>query len=196
MTLLDIDLIQRICTDSSKQVGSEHRLRAAVIDPLDGNGWVSMSSPPAAEAARRALHAHGLDAHDLPDNRIRVVGWDSRLLRHRLGVLLAGVDDLTTEWDATAELVRYHYDRRIDGVCEPDLSDVLADVEAVMRTCQPIPHRAPSIEDVDRLRELIEAAEDAYQRLIAEHLDFAEHVLSSHIATRDAPAPGAGPSAD
>jgi len=36
-----------------------------------------------------------------------------RLMQWRLGALLAGVDDLRTERDATAELVRYQHDRRV-----------------------------------------------------------------------------------
>jgi len=59
---------------------------------------------------------------------------------------------------------------------------VLGDVETVMRSCVPLPHRAPQTDDVDTLLELITAAEDAYQQLIAEHITYAETVLAEHIA--------------
>jgi len=40
----------------------------------------------------------------------------------------------------------------------------------------------PHIQDVDTLLELIAAAEDAYQQLIAQHVDYAERALTTHIA--------------
>ncbi len=94
------------------------------------------------------------------------------------------MDDLKTEWDATAEMVCYHHDRRVTAGIDPDPAEVLADVETAMRRCVPIPHRAPHIQDMDSLLELITAAEDAYQQLIAEHVDYTERVLANHIARR------------
>ena len=81
-------------------------------------------------------------------------------------------------------MVAYHHDRRVAAGVDPDPAEVLADVETVMRSCVPIPHRAPRVQDVDSLLQLITAAEDAYQQLIAEHLDYAEQILADHIAQR------------
>ena len=59
--------------------------------------------------------------------------------------------------------------------------EVLADVENAMRSCVPIPRRAPRVDDINVLLDLITTAEDAYQQLIAEHIDYAERVLADHI---------------
>jgi len=65
---------------------------------------------------------------------------------------------------------------------DPEQWDVLADVEKAMRQAVPIPHRAPSTDDVDTLLQPVDAAEDAYQQLIAEHLDYAARVLDGDPA--------------
>lgn len=114
---------------------------------------------------------------------MRATGWDTRLLRWRLETLLAGVDDLKAEWEATGEMVRYRYDRRAGSGVEPEPWEILADVEQVMRNCTPIPHATPRVEDITTLLELIDSAEDAYQRLIGEHIEYAEAVLTAHIRT-------------
>jgi hypothetical protein len=121
--------------------------------------------------------------------RVHVTSWDARLLRYRLGVLLAGIDDLRIEWDATEELVLYHHDRRCQQG-EPEPSEVLADVEAIMRSCIPIPHRAPRVTDVATLLELVSAAEEAYEDLISQHLDYAEEVLGAAYGNEVSPSPG------
>ncbi|MGZ4518599.1 MAG: hypothetical protein ACXVGK_11200 [Mycobacteriaceae bacterium] len=43
------------------------------------------------------------------------------------------MDDLSAEWDATAELARNHHDRRVAAGVGPQEWAVLADVETVMR---------------------------------------------------------------
>ena len=48
--------------------------------------------------------------------------------------------------------------------------DVHAQLETAMRSRMPIPHRAPRVQDVGSLLQLIAAAEDAYQQLIAQHV--------------------------
>ena len=174
------DLVARICRDATACSASDS-IGVVAHDPLDGTVWVRMSSWACAKEALKALNAYGISGHDLEDSRLHVTGWDARLLHWRLGALLAGVDDLTTEWDATAEMVCYHHDRRVDAGIEPDPAEVLADVETALRSCVPIPHRAPHIQDVDTLLELITAAEDAYQQLIAQHVDYAEQALITHI---------------
>jgi hypothetical protein len=181
--VVDVDVVAGICVAATAGSGSGS-VFDVVTDRLDGSVWVSMSSSRRAGEARRALHAHGLDVRDAAPCRLHVLGWERRLLRHRLGVLLSGVDDLSTEWDATAELVCYHHDRRLDATDEPEPSDVVADVETALRGCVPIPHRVPPVDDIDRLLDLIAAAEDAYQRLLAEHLDYAERVLDSYVGNR------------
>lgn len=180
---IDVALVAGICRDATARSGPG-TVVSSQLDPLDGSVWVTMSSWPLAREALRALNAYGLAGRDLEDSRLHVTGFDARLLRWRLGALLAGVDDLKAEWDATAEMVRYHYDRRVATEIDPDPADVLADVETAMRSCIPIPHQAPRIHDIDSLLQLIAAAEDAYQQLIAEHVDHSERVLAAHIADR------------
>lgn len=180
---VDTELVIRICGQATARSGTgTGTVVEAARDPLDGSTWVRMSSWPRAREALTALNSHGISGHDLEDSRLHVTGWDVRLLHRRLGVLLSGVDDLTSEWDATAEMACYHHDRRVAAGITPDPAEILADVEAAMRTCLPIPHRAPRVQDVDSLLQLIAAAEDAYQQLIAEHIDYAEGILNDHIA--------------
>jgi hypothetical protein len=174
--MVDLELVTQLCRRATEATGGV--VVDVVRDPLDDSLWVRISSWPRAQEALAALLAHGLSAVERPECRLQVTGWDVRLLRRRLGMLLAGVDDLQEEWDATAELTRYHHDRRAAAGEEPEDVDVLADVEKAMRGAVPIPHRAPGTDDVDTLLQLIEAAEDAYQQLIAEHLDYAARVLA------------------
>lgn len=176
---VDTDLVARICRETTARNGNGS-LVEVVCDPLDGTAWVRMASWPRAREALTALNSHGISGHDCEDGRLHITGWDVRLLHWRLGALLAGVDDLTSEWDATADMVCYHHDRRVTAGVDPDPAEVLADVETAMRRCVPIPHRAPRVQDIDNLLELIAAAEDAYQQLIAEHVDYAERVLAEH----------------
>lgn len=173
-THLDPDLVRRIC----EAPGSAF----VAHDALDDSMWVGTPTPKQAASTLKALNAFGIGGHDLEDGRLHITGWDSRLLHWRLGALLAGVDDLRSEWDSTAELVHYHYDRRIVAGVEPDMAEILADVEGVIRCCVPIPHQATRTEDVDVLLELVTAAADAYEQLIAEHVEYAERVLTAYIA--------------
>lgn len=176
---VDADLVIWICREMTAGNG-DGGLAEVVGDPLDGTAWVRMASWPRAREALTALNSHGISGHDCEDGRLHVTGWDVRLLRWRLGVLLGGIDDLTSEWDATAEMACYHHDRRVAAGVDPDPAEVLADVETVIRRCVPIPRRAPQIQDIDSLLELITAADDAYQQLIDQHVDFAERVLAEH----------------
>ena len=153
-----------------------------LVDPLDSSFWVRLPSAEAGERAARALAAAGVSASTGSPGRVHAAGWDARLLRRRLGVALAGVDDLMAEWDATAELARYHWDRRIAVAGRAELWEVLADVERVMRSSVPLPHTATRADDIGVLLELIEQAEDAYGRLLGEHLEHAERILAEHAA--------------
>ena len=180
---VDTDLIARICRDVTTPASPDACIEAA-RDPLDDTTWIRLPSLAASREALTRLTAHGISAHDLEDGRLHATGWDVRLLHWRLGTLLSGIDDLTSEWDATAEMVAYHHDRRVAAGVDPDPAEVLADVETAMRSCVPLPHRAPQVQDVDSLLQLISAAEDAYQQLIAQHIDYAERILTDHIAQR------------
>jgi len=182
------ELVERICRDATA-VDFGNTVIDVVTDPLDQSIWVCLSSWPRAREARRALADFGLASCDGHDARLLyVTGWDVRLLRRRLATILAGVDDLKGEWQATSELATYCYDRAASGG-EPDPADVLADVESIMRRAVPLPHSFPSVADVDVLLELIDAAEDAYERLIAEHLDYAEKTLTRRFTLGPSPKP-------
>lgn len=175
--MVEAELVIQLCRTA---IAAADAVRVDVVrDPLDNSVWVRMSSWVRAQEAITALLTHGLSAIERSDGRLQVTGWDVRLLRRRLGMLLSGVDDLREEWDATAELTSYYRDRRIMAGQEPEQRDVLADVEKAMRGAVPIPHSAPAADGVDTLLQLIEAAEDAYQRLIVEHVAYASRVLAS-----------------
>ena len=188
MAAVDVELVTRVCQSGTyAPTGGRGAVLDAATDPLDGSAWVRLASGSAVQEAATALQAFGLAVADREDNRLQVTGWDARLLRRRLGTLLAGVDDLRAEWDATAELVRYHRDRRVEVTGEdPDPSEVVADVERALRDARPIPHRSPNVTDVDSLLQLVDAAEDAYAQLIVQHVEHAAGVLEG---TRDS---GAG----
>ncbi len=137
--------------------------------------------------AAAALFEYGLVVIDRRDCRLQVTGWDARALRRRLGTVMAGVDDLRAEWEATAELARYHRDRRsaVSGQ-DPDDLEVLADVERTLRDAAPLPHTASGSSDVETLLQLIEASEAEYQRLIQAHVDHAEQILRDERRDRTA----------
>lgn len=188
--MVDLDLVTRLCRLATAASGGA--VIDAVSDPLDGSAWVRLSSWPRASEAAAALAAHGLTVVDRRDCRLQVTGWDVRALRRRLGTLIAGVDDLRAEWDATAELARYHRDRRAAATGqEPDHFDVLGDVERTLRDAEPLPHTATASEDVATLLELIEAASDAYSQLIAQHIDHAAGVLAADAAETNRHRPAA-----
>lgn len=181
MATVDVELVARICQSATYAAAvGRGAVLDVVIDPLDGSAWVRLASGSHALEAATALQAFGLAVSDREDNRVQAAGWDARLLRRRLGMLLAGVDDLQAEWDATAELVRYHRDRRVKVTGEdPDPSEVLADVERALRDARPIPHRCPNVTDVGSLLQLVDAAEDAYAQLIVRHVEHAAGVLEA-----------------
>jgi hypothetical protein len=69
------------------------------------------------------------------------------------------VDDLSMEWDATAELARYHWDRRAGPGKVPEAWAVIADVKRDMRASMPIPHAAPRPDDLSTVLALVREAE-------------------------------------
>lgn len=176
------ELVAAVCRAAVPAVSGRPADVDVVADPLDGTLWVHVASPAAVGAAVTALRGRGLDAAEVNDHRLHVTGWDPRLLRWRLGSLLAAVDDLTDADDLTADLVRYHHDRRVAAGGEVEPWAVLADVEGTLRAATPLPHAAPRVADPDTLLALVAAAGDAYQRLVAGHLDRAERLLSTLLA--------------
>lgn len=175
---VDSELVAVICRGAARTVGARSGPVEVVVDPLDTTLWVHLPGPGAVTGAVTGLRGLGLDAAAVNDHRVHILGWSVRLLRWRLGVLLATVDDLTTAEDLTTDLVCYHHDRRVVAGEEVEGWAVLADVEATLRTATPLPHPAPRVEDLDTLLELTAAAGEECQRLIAVHLDRAEHVLA------------------
>ncbi len=179
--MIDLELVAQLCRRATATTGGV--VVDVVRDPLDESLWVRMSSWPRAQEAASALIAHGLTVVDRRDCRLQVTGWDVRALRRRLGTLVAGVDDLRAEWDATAELARYHRDRRAAATGEaPEDFDVLTDVERTLREAKPMPHTASGSHDVETLLQLVDAGEDAYSQLIVEHVDHAAAVLEADSA--------------
>lgn len=173
-------LIRRICAEADRDGYVD-------VDPIDGSCWITMPSPAAATRTVTALTSHGIATAEPTDTgRIHSLGWDTRLLRIRLGTLLAGIDDLIDDFDTTTELTCYHYDRRQGTGRTIDPVDVMTDIENALRGALPLPHRTPRITDIDTLRTLAAAAEDAYQQLINQHLDHAEHILATRTAGRAA----------
>ena len=190
MEMIDLELVTELCRHATAATGGV--VLDAVTDPLDGSAWVRLSSWSGMSEARTALIAHGLAVVDRRDCRLQVTGWDVRALRRRLGTLVAGVDDLQAEWDATAELTRYHRDRRAAASGrDPEDFDVLADVERTLREAEPLPHAASGSDDVETLLQLVVAAADAYSQLIVQHLEHAGTVLAVDAAGANRPRPTA-----
>lgn len=188
--MIDLEVVTQLCRRATTATGEV--VLDAVRDPLDDSLWVRMTSWPRAQEAASALIAHGLAVVDRRDSRLQVTGWDVRALRRRLGTLVAGVDDLRAEWDATVELARYHRDRRAAATGQaPEDFDVLADVERTLRDAEPLPHTASGSEDVQTLLQLIDAASDAYSQLIAQHVEHAAAALEADAAAGNRHRPAA-----
>jgi hypothetical protein len=99
LTAVEVELIVRVCGETTAGSAAETVLEP-VCDPLDGSVWIRFQSHTRSQTALRALAELGLAADDRGEGRLHVTGWDPRLLRRRLGVLLAGVDDLRVEWES------------------------------------------------------------------------------------------------
>jgi hypothetical protein len=180
--MVELELVTHLCGRATEATGGV--VVDVVRDPLDDSVWVRMSSWPRAQEAAAALIAHGLAVVDRRDCRLQVTGWDVRALRRRLGTLVAGIDDLRAEWDATAELTRYHRDRRSAATGQhPEHFDVMTDVERTLREAKPMPHTVTGSDDVETLLQLVDAAEDAYGQLVIQHVDYAASVLIADAAS-------------
>ena len=175
---VDPELVAAVCRAAASTVGARPGLVEVVVDPLDSSLWVHLPALAAVNAAVTGLRARGLDASVVNDHRVHVCGWSVRLLRWRLGVLLAAVDDLTTAEDLTTDLVCYHHDRCVTAGAEVEGWAVLADVETTLRAATPLPHPSPRVDDLDTLLQLTAAAGEERERLIGVHLDRAEQVLT------------------
>ncbi len=179
---LELELVAAVCRAATRAVGG-HRSEDVVVDPLDATVWVHLPAT-AVHPAVAGLRGRGLDAVAVNDHRVHVTGWDVRLLRWRLGVLLAGIDTLTACPDLTADLVGYHHDHLAADGRPVEAWVVLAEVETALRAASPLPHPPPLVDDLDGLLGLVAAAEDAHERLIAAHLDYAEQHLTAYTSLR------------
>lgn len=153
-TGVDTDLVTRICRDAT--TGSRNGTRTEDAEDVDVVGdpldGTAWVGMASWSHARDALTA--LNAHGISGHDCQ----DGRL--H------------VTGWDI--RLLHWRLGALLAGV------DDLTNVETAIRRCVPFPRQTPRIHDVDSMLELITAAEDAYQQLIAEHVDYAEHVLAQH----------------
>ena len=181
---VDLDVVAGLCRAAAVSAGRDPGMVDAVVDPLDTTVWVHLP-PRAVPAAVSLLRARGVAADAVNNHRIHITGWDVRLLRWRLGVLLAVVDTLTATSDLTGDLVGYHHDRRAAAGGPVEAWAGLADVEAALRAATPLPHSPSHVDALDSLLELVAAAEDAFERLIGVHLDHAEALLITLTGQRD-----------
>ncbi len=177
---LEVEVVAAVCRAATRAVGGHRSDVDVVVDPLDATLWVHLPTS-AVHPAVRGLRARGLDAVAVNDHRVHVTGWDVRLLRWRLGVLLAGIDTLTAYPDLTADLVGYHHDRHTAAGGPVEAWAVLADVEAALRAATSLPHPPPHVDDLDGLLGLVAVAEDAHERLLGAHLDTAEQHLTARL---------------
>jgi len=181
---LEVEVVAAVCRVAVISIGRDSVAVEVVVDPLDTTLWVHLPAR-AVHPAVAGLRARGLDAAAVNDHRVHVTGWDVRLLRWRLGVLLAGIDTLTAYPDLTADLVGYHHHRHTAAGGPVEAWVVLADVEAALRAATPLPHPPPHVDGVDGLLGLVAAAEDAHERLIAAHLDTGEQHLTARLRQED-----------
>jgi len=91
---LELEVVAAVCRAATRSVGGHRSDVDVVVDPLDTTVWVHLPAT-AVHPAVAGMRARGLDAAEVNDHRVHVTGWDARLLRWRLGVLLAGIDTLT-----------------------------------------------------------------------------------------------------
>jgi hypothetical protein len=181
-------LVRQLCAQSGR-AGSALDVQ---MDPLDGSVRIRSATGGAVKDIAATLTRHGLNtahATATATPTLYVHGWDAAALRRRLGIALASVDDLSEEWAATADIAIHYFNTRLDphdldGPCVVDVDDwqVIAAVEDGLRRSQPLPHRAPAITDVDVLLELVDAAENRYSELIAEHVELAEQTVARYRA--------------
>ncbi|MDT0263429.1 hypothetical protein [Jatrophihabitans lederbergiae] len=167
---VDPEDVVALCRATATARHWPHTAWQAVRDELDGALIIDLPCQAQAGDVLTTLTSHGLAPARRPaacpaQNRaqVRVTGWDPRLLRRRLAVLLAGVDDLSTEWAATTEPTLYHYDHHAAAAAatgheDPDLDcHVSTDVETALRRSNPLPHTTPAVNDIARLQQLIHA---------------------------------------
>jgi len=183
--VLGVEVVAAVCRAATGSGGGRRSDVDVVVDPLDATVWVHLPAA-AVHPAVAGLRSRGLGAAAVNDHRVHVTGWEVRLLRWRLGVLLAGIDTLTAYPDLTADLVGYHHDRHTTDGEAIEAWAVLADVEAALRAASPLPHPPPHVDDLDGLLGLVAAAEYAHERLIAAHLDRAEQHLTAPTGLRQA----------
>jgi hypothetical protein len=98
-------------------------------------------------------------------------------LRIQLSTLLAAVDDLRQEWEATVELALHLRGQRQQRHQPADTTAVIADLEAIMRASAALPTGACQLTTLAELPPAIENAQKTYDDLLVQHLAYvAEHL--------------------
>ncbi len=103
-------------------------------------------------------------------------GPSVRQLQIQLATLLAGIEDLREEWDATIELARHLRAQRKHSA---DTAAVIADMEAIMRASAAFPTATHRFTSLDDLQPAIRRAQKTYDNLLAQHLTYAENYLDN-----------------
>jgi hypothetical protein len=106
-----------------------------------------------------------------------VLAPDVRRLRIQLATLLAAVEDLSQEWEATVELALHLRGQRLQRQQPAGTPAVIADLEAIMRASTAFPTGACRPTTVAELLPAIQNAQRTYDDLLAQHLAHAvEHL--------------------
>ena len=98
---------------------------------------------------------------------------DVRRLRIQLATLLAAVEDLRQEWEATVELALHLRAQRQQRHQPAGTAAVIADLEAIMRASAAFPTGTCKPTTVAELLPAIENAQKTYEDLLAQHLAYA-----------------------
>jgi hypothetical protein len=102
---------------------------------------------------------------------------DVRRLRIQLATLLAAVEDLRQEWEATVELAVHLRAQRQQRHQPVDTSAVIADLEVIMRASAAFPTGIHRLATLTELLPAIENAQKTYEDLLAQHLTYAANHL-------------------
>jgi hypothetical protein len=98
---------------------------------------------------------------------------DVRRLRIQLSTLLAAIEDLRQEWEATVELALHLRAQRQQRHQPADTATVLADLQAIMRASAAFPTGTCKPATVAELLPAIENTQKTYDALLARHLAYA-----------------------
>jgi hypothetical protein len=102
---------------------------------------------------------------------------DVRRLRIQLATLLAAVEDLRQEWQATVELALHLRAQRQQRHQPAGTPAVIADLETIMRASAAFPTGTCQLTTLAGLLPAIENAQTTYDDLLVQHLAYAaEHL--------------------